>query len=95
MKDTLTTLTQFRGIIILLQIYTRQSHIYRSLLRDCLRFAFMDVIQADLNRTMDSWNTHRIRAGVNGDNGIPDELYFLTEISGKNRLLKCLFCVWK
>ena len=31
----------------------------------------MDVIQADLNRTMDAWNTHHIRCGVNG---IPDEL---------------------
>ena len=42
----------------------------------------MDVIQADLNRTMDAWNTHRIRCGVSGDNGIPDELYFLPEIIG-------------
>lgn len=32
---------------------------------------------------MDAWNTHRIRSAVNNDNGIPDELYFLPEISGK------------
>ena len=50
--------------------------------RDYLRFAFIDNIQADLNRTMDAWNTYRTRSAVN-DNGIPDELYFLPEISGK------------
>ena len=44
--------------------------------RDCLKFSFTDVIQADLNRTMDAWNTHRIRPGMNSNNGIPDQLYF-------------------
>ena len=50
--------------------------------RDCLKYAFTDIIQADLNRTMDAWNTHRIRAGANGNNGIPDQLYFLPEVTG-------------
>ena len=65
-------------------------HIYTFVIithRDCLRFAFSDIIQADLNRTMDAWNTHRIRSAVNNDGGIPDELYFLPEISGKSYII--------
>ena len=46
--------------------------------RDCIRFAFMQLIQADLDNTCRMWNTHVIRPSREDViNGIPDELYFL------------------
>ena len=53
--------------------------------RDCLKIAFTDLIQTDLNRMMIAWNTHRIRHNVNSNtngSGIPDELFYLPEIRG-------------
>ncbi|XP_071083889.1 uncharacterized protein [Haliotis cracherodii] len=48
--------------------------------RDCLRYSCMDVIQADLNRIRDEWNTHLPRR-VNGQlNGRPDLMYSMPEM---------------
>lgn len=51
---------------------------------DCLRFSFMDYIQKELDEAEIIWNTHLIRA-QNGSiiNGIPNELYHLSEVRGK------------
>lgn len=62
-------------------------------LRDCLKFAFMNVIQSDLERMKDTWNNHRIRANKIHANGIPDYLYYLPEHRGKIQLvLPAIFC---
>ena len=51
--------------------------------RDCIRFAFMDLLQMELNEVRDSWNTHRIvHTRQDYIHGIPDELYHLSEIQG-------------
>lgn len=80
-------LIQFKGkrtINFVTKMCTSIMHSYIIIThRDCLRFAFTDIIQADLNQTIDAWNTHCIRSAVNNDNAIPDELYFLQEISGR------------
>ena len=49
---------------------------------DCLKFAFMNVIQAELDRMKNLWNMHRIRCNRGHINGIPDELYYLPEERG-------------
>lgn len=51
--------------------------------RDCLKFAFMDIIQADLDEMATTWNSHKIRPNTSsGVDGIPDELFYLPEIRG-------------
>jgi hypothetical protein len=46
---------------------------------ECIRYCFMDLMQADLDNFSQLWNAHRIRptAGAVCPAGIPDELYFL------------------
>jgi len=53
------------------------------LFRDCSKYAFMALIQADLDRMKSTWNAHRIRANKVSQNGIPDYLYYLPEYRGK------------
>jgi hypothetical protein len=52
--------------------------------RDCLKFAFMSIIQGDLDRMKNMWNGHSIRRNkiVNHLHGIPDELYYLSTQRG-------------
>ena len=51
--------------------------------RDCLRFAFMDLLQEELKQMMDLWNTHVIRSSrAETIGGIPDESYFFPEVTG-------------
>ena len=51
--------------------------------RDCILFAFMNVLQEELNDICDMWNVHRIRADRAGRvSGIPDELIYLPELRG-------------
>ena len=57
--------------------------------RDSLKFAFMQVIQADLDWMKDIWNCHRIRPNQNNETGIPDDLYFLSEQRGEKNLVAC------
>ena len=48
--------------------------------RDCLKFSFMNVIQADLDRMKTIWNRHHIRANRQYANGIPN--YYLSAERG-------------
>jgi len=56
---------------------------------DCLRYAFMSVIQGHLDEVKRHWNTHRIRPSVGSrcPAGIPDVLYHLPNAPAVN----CLF----
>jgi hypothetical protein len=48
-----------------------------------LKFAFTDLIQADLDTMVTTWNMHKIRHNTsNGVDGIPNELFYLPEIRG-------------
>ena len=49
--------------------------------RDCLCFAFMDILQVDIRKM---WNTHLIRKSryLGGVTGIPNELFYLPGIQG-------------
>lgn len=51
----------------------------------CLQFSFMALIQKELNMVASEWNSHRIRKNKMAEcpSGVPDELYFLSELSGK------------
>ena len=46
--------------------------------RECLKYCFMDIIQAELHRAAKNWNVHRIRKSNNAESppGRPDILYF-------------------
>ena len=57
-------------------------------IRDCLKFAFMKIIQADLDRMKNTWNNHRIRHNKVHTNGIPDYLYYLPQHRGKYFVLQ-------
>lgn len=50
--------------------------------RECLKFTFMDIVQADLEEMKCIWNGHRIRANRDHANGIPDELFYLPQERG-------------
>ena len=51
--------------------------------RDCIRFAFMDIIEMELNEVCDMWNNHLIAYTRRGNiDGIPEELYYLSEMRG-------------
>ena len=52
--------------------------------RECLKFCFMGVIQAELDRVAQHWNLHRIRPQNNVESppGRPDTLFFLPELQG-------------
>ncbi|XP_065917342.1 uncharacterized protein [Dysidea avara] len=49
---------------------------------DCLRYCFMDLIQAELDYVAHEWNIHRIRPSNHNPGGIPDKLYFFPEDEG-------------
>lgn len=49
---------------------------------DCLRFAFMELVQQDLNRVVTEWNSHFLRSSRRFPGGHPNELYFLPELHG-------------
>ena len=51
---------------------------------NCIRFAFMPVIQKELDEVKELWNNHRIRKVRNTESkpGIPDVLYYTPELSG-------------
>ena len=50
----------------------------------CLQFSFMALIQEELDRVASELNSHRIRQSRMAEcpPGIPDELYFLSMLSG-------------
>lgn len=48
-----------------------------------MTFAFMDLIQSELDNVVQMWNTHLIRRSTAETvNGIPNELYHIPEIRG-------------
>ena len=51
---------------------------------DCLRYCFMRVIQAELDRIAEHWNLHEIRQQKhsNMSSGKPELLYYVSEIFG-------------
>lgn len=51
--------------------------------RDCLKFAFIDVIQLELDNMTALWNNHCIRANKVYGNGIPNDMYYLPEHRGR------------
>ena len=61
----------------------RDSGLYSDddVIRQCLQFCFMDVIQTELHRVAQEWNLHRIRPSIHAEcpSGKPDVLYFVPE----------------
>ena len=55
----------------------------------CLKFCFMPVLRAELQRVAQHWNLHKIRPSKNEDSpaGRPDVLYFIPEADGKSSYL--------
>ena len=55
-----------------------------SLSRDCLRFAFMEVLQNELDKIHHLWNTDKIAKARTGNRvcGIPDKLFYNPEVQG-------------
>lgn len=51
---------------------------------ECMKYCFMDLIQAELDRIASNWNMHAIRPQKNSHTpcGKPDLLYFVPEIFG-------------
>lgn len=49
---------------------------------ECLKFCYMPVLRAELQRTAIHWNLHRIRPSTNPDSpaGRPDSLFFLPSV---------------
>jgi len=59
--------------------------------REALWFSFADVLQNDLDKVRDYWNSHGIRKSKHATvSGVPDMMYFLPEEFGK---IDCLFPV--
>ena len=47
---------------------------------ETLWYCFADLLQADLNKVKEYWNSHRIRKSRHGStSGVPDMMYFLPE----------------
>ena len=59
-------------------------HKYNIIFRDCIRFAFMDILQGELDEIRCLWNTHPMVKARTGHPicGIPDELFYIPEIHG-------------
>ena len=53
--------------------------------QECLRFSFYGILQDELDEIMKAWNQHRIRRTrtSEGNNGVPDVMYFLPNRYGK------------
>ena len=49
---------------------------------ECLRYCFMQVIQADIDRIAEHWNSHEIRQQMQSiiPSGKPELLYYVPEI---------------
>jgi hypothetical protein len=63
--------------------------------RDCLWFCFSELLQNDLDRFVEYWNTHTIRKSRNDTvSGTPNALYYLPEQYGgtANLLLNVPHC---
>ena len=51
--------------------------------RDCLRYAFIALLQRELNDIRRIWNTHLIRKSrQHSVTGIPNELFYIPNIQG-------------
>ena len=59
---------------------------YCMIVRDCIRFSFMDILQDELEKVQVTWNTHLMCRARQQDiiRGVPDELYYIPEIQGTN-----------
>jgi hypothetical protein len=56
--------------------------------REALWFGFSGLLQADLDKVKDYWNSHRIRKSKHAIiSGVPDTMYFLPEEFGHNDCL--------
>ena len=53
---------------------------------DCIRFAFMGILQAELDDIAQMWNTHLIRCRRGGISGIPEELYNIPSLQGNPQI---------
>ena len=54
------------------------------IIKECLRFCFMDALQTDLDRIAHHWNSHNIRRQkryVELPSGKPDVMYFIPELT--------------
>ena len=49
---------------------------------ECLWFCFAKVIQADLDKVKDHWNSHSMHSRHDTVSGVPDVFFFLPEYSG-------------
>ena len=58
----------------------------------CLKFCFMPLLRAELQRVAQHWNLHRIRPSTNEDSphGRPDVLYFLPETDSNTSYLNVI-----
>ena len=57
--------------------------------KEALWFSFADLLQSDLDKVKDYWNSHRIRKSKHATcSGIPDIMYFLPEEYGKSECLQ-------
>ena len=55
---------------------------------ECLWFCFSKVLQNDLDRVREQWNSHHITKSQHSNvNGIPDIMYFLPEYHGRQDCL--------
>ena len=55
---------------------------------ECLWFCFSRVLQNDLDKVKEQWNSHKInKSPYTTVHGIPDIMYFLPENHGHNKCL--------
>ena len=55
---------------------------------ECLWFCFSKVLQDDLNKVKDHWNSHKIsKSPYSSVYGVPDVMYFLPEYHGHKECL--------
>ncbi|XP_028412582.1 uncharacterized protein LOC114535477 [Dendronephthya gigantea] len=55
---------------------------------ECLWFCFSKVLQNDLDKVKEQWNTHQVtKSQHNNVHGVPDIMYFLPEYHGHNECL--------
>ena len=59
-------------------------HAHTNTHRNCLRLAFMDLIQNELDQTVGEWNSHYVRKQrhLSSPYGIPNKLYTMPELFG-------------
>ena len=55
---------------------------------ECLWFCFSKVLQDDLNKVKDHWNSHKIsKSPYSSVHGVPDVMHFLPEYHGHEECL--------